>query len=478
MAGVGIKLNRIFNKRSLASSLYGVACSISYTIAPMLVVIGCLLLMFEVLHFDAVNMLERELFSCTILYVFIFALLTSSPFNSVLSKYMADHIYTEDYDDIRPCIFFGLGCCLILAAVLGIPFYLHEYFSGGVPAYYVFTSFMCFLALALVFCSMIFNSILKAYKYISTYFILGMLTTFILSLIFRYIMHLGITYSMLLALAIGFWLIAVLQMSHALKYFKNSSYRYRPVGRTFRRYWKLVVANFGYTLGLFAHNFVFWTHPWRMIIVNTYVCNQPYDMATCIAMFTNISASTFFISRVEMHFHEHYADYMNAVIGGKLDTIEKAKKRMFRTLSTQLLSLVRLQFCVTIVIFLVANIVLPMMGCSGVTMQIYPLMAVGYFMSFLYYSLMLYLYYFNDLTGAALSSVIFAVVTFLGSLLSMHLPVIWYGLGFTIASLCAFTFSYFRLRWIERRLDHFIFCRGSILEKGVGERPSSLVFSR
>ena len=103
---------------------------------------------------------------------------------------------------------------------------------------------------------------------------------------------------------------------------------------------------------------------------------------------------------------------------------------------------------------------------------------VGYFMSFLYYSLMLYLYYFNDLTGAALSSVIFAVVTFLGSLLSMHLPVIWYGLGFTIASLCAFTFSYFRLRWIEKRLDHFIFCRGSILEKGVGERPSSLVFSR
>ena len=41
---------------------------------------------------------------------------------------------------------------------------------------------------------------------------------------------------------------------------------------------------------------MFWTHPWRMIIVNSYVCNQPYDMATCIAMFTNISATTFFIS--------------------------------------------------------------------------------------------------------------------------------------------------------------------------------------
>ena len=239
-----------------------------------------------------------------------------------------------------------------------------------------------------------------------------------------------------------------------------------------------MAANFLYTFGLFAHNFVFWTHPWQLIVVNTYVCNQPYDMATCIAMFTNISASTFFISRVEMHFHEHYADYMNAVIGGKLDTIEKAKNRMFRTLANQLLTLVRLQFCISIVIFLLANILLPIMGCSGITMQIYSLMAVGYFMSFLYYSLMLYLYYFNDLSGAAISALIFAVVTVAGSLISMHLPVIWYGLGFTLASLAAFTYSYFRLRWIEKRLDHFIFCRGSIMEKGAGKKPSPLVFSR
>lgn len=478
MAGVGIKLNRIFNKRSLTASLYGIACSIGYTIAPMLVVIGCLLVMYEVLGFDSVPMLERELFSCSVLYVFIFSLMTSSPFNSVLSKYMADKIYTEDYDDVRPCIFFGLACCLLLAAFIAIPFYLYEYFVGGVPAYYVLTSFVCYLALALVFCSMIFNSILKAYKHISSCFITGMVITFLCSLIFRFLLHFSITYSMLLALAIGFIIIAIMQMSHALKYFKSSSYNYRAVAKTFRRYWKLVAANFLYTLGLFVHNFVFWMHPWRMIIVDTYICNQPYDMATCIAMFTNISASTFFISRVEMHFHERYADYMNAIIGGKLDTIEKAKNRMFRTLSNQLLSLVRLQFCVSIVIFLLANILLPIMGCSGLTMQIYPLMSVGYFMSFLFYSLMLYLYYFNDLTGAAISGVIFAAVSLFGSIGAMYLPVIWYALGFTLASLLAFTYAYFRLRWIERHLDNFIFCRGSILDRGVGPKPSSLVFSR
>lgn len=36
-----------------------------------------------------------------------------------------------------------------------------------------------------------------------------------------------------------------------------------------------------------------------MHLVKTFVCNQPYDMATCLAMFTNLSASVIFISRVE-----------------------------------------------------------------------------------------------------------------------------------------------------------------------------------
>jgi uncharacterized membrane protein len=269
-----------------------------------------------------------------------------------------------------------------------------------------------------------------------------------------------------------------MELAHVLKYFKGNSYHFRPVLHYFRRYWKLVVSNFCYTLGLFGHNFVFWTHPMHMTVANTYVCNQTYDMATCIAMFTNISATTLFISRLEMFFHERYADYMEAVIGGKLDNIEKSKNRMFRSMSIQMLSLVRLQFGISVVIFLLANIVLPVMGCSGMTMQIYPLMAVGYFIGFLFYSNLLFLYYFNDLTGAAVSSLIFAGGAIIGSVFSMKLTVIWYGLGFTLAAFAAYSYSYFRLRWLEKHLDDFIFCRGSIMEKGEGEKPSAMVYSR
>lgn len=478
MAGIGIQLKRIFNKNTFVSSLHGILFSITNTIAPMLMVIGCLLAMFKVLGFEQVSMYDRELFSCTILYIFIFSLLTSSPFNSVLSKYMTDRIYAEKIEDVRPCIILGTTMNMVFSASLAIPFYLHAYFVGHIDALYVFVSFMCFLALTFVFSSMVYNSILKAYKQIALYFIFGMLLSFVLSIIFVYLLHLDIGLSMLLALAIGFLLISLLEMGNALRYFKANSHQYRAVLHCFRRYWPLVVSNFGYTLGLFLHNFVFWTHPWHKVLADTYVYNQTYDMATCIAMFTNISATTFFISRVEMHFHDCYAAYMESVIGGRLDTIEKCKTRMFSALNTQMFALVRLQFCISTVAFFACLVILPYFGISSLTMEIYPLMAAAYFISFLFYSELLFLYYFNDLIGAAVACILYSLASGIGSVIAMRLPIIWYGFGFTLAAFVAFSYCYFRLRWIQKHLNTFIFCRGAILNHGVGKMPPSLVYQR
>ena len=103
MAGIGVKLTNIYKKNTLTTDIIGVGYSTVVTIAPMLVVIGALVLMEYFLDFSSVAYITRELFSCTVLYIFIFSLLTASPFNSVLSKYMSDVIYEEKYEDILPC---------------------------------------------------------------------------------------------------------------------------------------------------------------------------------------------------------------------------------------------------------------------------------------------------------------------------------------------------------------------------------------
>ena len=476
MAGIGVKLNRIYHKNTITTNVVGFFYSIVVTIAPVLVVIINLILMQKVLKFNTVGYFDRELFSCTVLYIFIFSLLTTSPFNAVLSRYMSDVIFESRYEDVLPCYRLGLLLNICFSCLLGIPFCLWEHLVGGVRIFYVFTGYCGYIGLVLVFYNMLYLSICKEYRLISLYFFIGMVIAFLLSLFFRFLLKMSIPYSMLLALAIGFFLISVLESAKIHQYFPDNSEEYRRVLVYFKRYWHLVPINFLYTLGLFIHNFVFWGTDMAMHLVNTFVCNQPYDMATCLAMFTNVSASVIFISRVEMYFHERYKAYADAVFGGRGIDIRNTRRNMFRQLGSELVTLVRLQFIVSVIIYLIFVIFLPRRGYAGLVMRIYPMVAAGYFVLFLMYSEIIFLYYFEDLYGALLTAGSFCGVTLLASLLSTHLNPIFYGLGIWAGSLIGFVTAYMRLRWMEKHLDEHIFCRGNIMKQGKGIKPSPKVF--
>ena len=172
MAGIGVRLNKIYGKNTLTTDLVGVGYSTVVTIAPMLVVIGAIVAMEYFLGFSRIGYRERELFSSTILYIFIFSLLTAAPFNSVLSRYMSDVIYNETYEDILPCYYLGLLMNVVFSALPGIPFCIHEHFVGGVNVIYVFTGYCGYMALVFVFYSMLYLSICKDYKKISFFFMI------------------------------------------------------------------------------------------------------------------------------------------------------------------------------------------------------------------------------------------------------------------------------------------------------------------
>lgn len=478
MAGVGIKLNRIFEKRSIVADFVGFAYSIVVTIAPILLVIGNILLMGWVLGFGGESYMRRELFSCTVLYIFIFALLSVSPFNAVLSKYVQDAIYEERFQDILPCYYLGLGMNMTLTCLMGIPFCLWEHFVGGVDVFIVFTGYCGYTAMALVFYSMVYLSICKDYERISIFFLIGMAAAFLLSLLLHFVFQWGVMESMLFSLTVGTFLVAVLEYTAVRRYFPKNSNRYKPVLLYFKKWWKLVLTNFLYILGLYIHNFVFWTADNRMVLVDTFVCNQPYDMASCIAMFTNLSATIIFVTRIEMHFHEKYKLYSEAVIGGKKSDIENAKNRMFRQLSSELMNLARVQFIISVAIYLLCVVFLPQFGFGGMVMHIYPCLAAGYFILFLMYAAILFLYYYNDMTGSVLTAVSFCAVTFIGSLFAMQLSEIWYGIGVVLGAFAGWTVAYARLRWVERNLDTHVFCQGYMIGRELGPKPSGIVYEK
>ena len=280
MAGIGIKLQKIYEKKTILAYLTGFGYSAVVTVAPMFVVIGTIMLMSQLLGYENVGYARRGLFSGTLLYIFIFSLLTAAPFNAVLSRYMSDVIYEERYEDILPCYDVGLLLNILLASLLGIPFCAWEHLVGHVNLIFVFTGFCGYIALVLVFYSMLYLSICKDYQKISLYFLTGMAAALACALFFVKVCGREIVYSMLLSLTIGFFLTAVLEYATVKRYFKRNSNRYRRVFSYFGRYWKLVVINFLYTLGLYIHNFVFWNTDLQMRVADTFVFAPTYDLAS------------------------------------------------------------------------------------------------------------------------------------------------------------------------------------------------------
>ena len=101
------------------------------------------------------------------------------------------------------------------------------------------------------------------------------------------------------------------------------------------------------------------------------------------------------------------------------------------------------------------------------TLKIYPSLAVGYFILFLMYAEIIFLYYFDDLTGAIWTAIVFCLVTWIGSLIATHLPVIWYGAGVIAGAFAGWSVAYARLRWEKKNIP-----------QGKGKRPSGMVYER
>ncbi|MDF2881616.1 MAG: hypothetical protein K0R54_2173 [Clostridiaceae bacterium] len=475
MAGIGFELKKIFRKESISRLAGGVVYSTLVTVGPTIIVIITIILLYSILGLTSVPYAERELLSSTILYVFIFSLLTTSPFIGIMSRYIADKIYEEKYDDILPSFYTGVFLNTITGAALGIPFMLRIIFIGKVDLIFSFVSYCFFIVMIITFYSMTYLSATKDYKIITVYYVIGMIITFIsAALLYRF--GLSTIKSILYGVTLGFLIIALLEFAYMRKYFRSNSRNYKNCLHYLIDYKNICFCNFFYILGLYIHNFVFWTHPSHVIVAESYVSMQSYDMASCLAMFTNISTIVIFTVMAETKFHDKYKEYNEAVIGKTLNDIDRAKKSMFKLLIQQISYLVGVQAIITIIIFLIANLLLPVIGFGGSVLSIYPSLTGAYFTIFLMYCNIIFMFYFNDYTGAMFTSIIFCASVLIGSILSIRLSEPFYGLGAFIGGFIGWSESFFRIQYIEKHFDEHIFCRTSLLKKVVGKIPDSRVY--
>lgn len=478
MAGIGFELKRIYKKRNLRSMLQGIGYSTIVTVGPTVMTILAVILSYRLLGISRESYANRELLSSMILYTFIFPFMITTPINTVWSRYIADKIFTEQFEDILSSYYVGLVCVAVLGALLGIPFLVHSFFVSDISIRFLFTGYCLYMSLLIVFFTMTYLSATKDYKIITLYFFLGLFFGVLTGLFLVLGLNDNLIDGILTGLMVGFFLIAVLQFTYVRRYFRVHSKNYKECIHYLMQYKLLFFSSFFYVLGLYIHNFVFWTTRMSVLVKNTFLSAPAYDMASYLAMMTNISTMVIFIVVVETDFHDRYQLYSEAVLRLTLKEIRKAKDDMFRLLGNQIAYIVEVQAIITCLIFLIIEIFFPVIGFSGEIIQMYPVMAVGYFMIFIMYCNIIYLYYFSDHKGAFFTALFFLLVTFFVSLGARYLPIQFYGIGTFLGALFGWTYSFFRLRYMERNLDFHIYGNGKLLTEHREEMPTPVSYQK
>ncbi len=474
MAGIGFELKKLFNKDGILSTVFGGLYATITTIGPTVMVILAINLMHFLLPYVTVSWYEREVLSSTILYVFIFSLLISSPINIILSRYVADKIYMEDYDSILPALDMGNVIVAILVALTGVPFGFAMYDKGGLTIDYIFVSYLFYAGLVFTFYYMTFITLLKEYRKITYSFLFGLVVGVLFSIIAVFWFDVPVVDAILGALAISFNMIAVLLMSRLRRNFRNHNKNNIEVLQYFKKHIWLFFANAFYTLGLYIHNFIFWNFSsYQVVIANVFRSAPIYDVVTYLAMLSNISILVIFVVNVETKFHTAYKTYCESVIGASGKDILKAKNKMIEVLRREFLYIVQLQMIINICIFVLIIIFASQLGITGKILTMYPVLSVSYMIIYLVQCMMIFQFYLDDAKGAALVGLVFLIGNGVGSYISVSFPAVFAGAGALFGAFLGFTLAFFRIRHKLIHLDEHIYCRGNITGVQVRKRFTS-----
>lgn len=360
MAGIGFELRKIFEENTISSKMRGYSYATLISVGPMIVSVLMIIIISTILKIMKIDILNREIITSSIMYAYIFSMISVSGFVMVISRYISDKIYIGDVTDVLASLVGVISINLLLGGSMAIIFFVNS------PLDFIFKmlSYMFFLELSILYILIAYISALKDYMRIVKGFSIGAASTIVLSLILI-ILKMEIARSILLGLVIGFLITIILLIFSIKSYFNSMSSNVFSFVKYIFNMPYLFLINLFYTLGLFVHNFIIWKFSDISITINSsYIISRTYDNATFFAILTIIPATVLFVIRVETSFYEKYRKFTTSLdSGGSLRDILIAKKEMISVLKRELINIMKVQLVATFLLIIFGvTVLLPILG--------------------------------------------------------------------------------------------------------------------
>lgn len=452
MAGIGFELKKMFDKKGLLSIMRaygyaGIVCT-----GPML--LGMVLLLGIRLLAQSAGATENqlELLNCMITYTLLISLLLTNAFSLVTTRYTADQLYMDENERVLPSFWGGVSIMLVIGSV-GYGIFLA---FSGIPVGYQFLCMIFFGELVLVWTEINYLTAIKDYK--------GILVTFAASMAAALLIgyglihtNIGIMSGMLMAVCIGYGIMAVWYYVLLVEYFPQgrcSSFHFLS---WFDKYPQLFWIGLCQGIGMYGHMLIMWTSPVKKQICGLFVAAPVYDIPALLAFLSILITTINFVTSVEVNFYPKYRNYFSLFNdGGAYMDIEQAEREMKATLVQELTYTFTKQFFATIVFIIAGTMLLPYLplGLDEDMLGIYRVLCVAYAFYAVGNCLMLIQLYFSDNRGAFMSSSVFMVVSCIGTYALKEKVITYYGVGFLVG---ATVFALTALALLYRHTKHIMF---------------------
>ncbi len=462
MAGIGFELKKLFKGSGFFSNLRAYAYSALVSLGPFILCTIVIVAIMQFLGYMDISFKDRELFIASVVYAFIFSQIIVSGFKMIITRFIADMLYSEKFEYIMPSLY-GVLCTVIpISGITGILFFWNSPLQFEIKL----VSYLLFMELVMVFIMMEYLSTLKDYMKIVKSFLWGIGTILVLSFVFLKFTNLQAVFGLLLAMDIGFFIIIVSLMVYLKNFFGKSVNKYFEFIRHFDKYPSLFFVAFFYTMGLYIHNFLFWTGELGVMIGGTYLYAPTYDVPTFYAFLSIMPSMIIFVVSIETSFYDKYKGYYTLITGkGNLTDIENAKKDMTRTLWSEIRNIMEVQLFFSLVFIAAGYYLLPGIGLSQLSVDIFNLLTLGAYFNIIMLIIILLLLYFEDRKGALFVAGTFFVSSTVFTYLSMNYSENVYGLGFFLAALVGVVLAIIELFVYLKNINYHTFCGQPIIYK-------------
>ncbi len=459
MAGIGFELRKIYGRKTLAANIWGSIYATMTAIGPSVLAAVLILALKFLMDRAGISELEGRFFISSFTYVFLISILVSAFFNTTLSRYISDCVFREEERELCASVFGTLAAGTAVSGIAMALLCFGMYTRSGVPLYFL-VMYYCLGIMVTNTCNiMTYVSALKQYKEVTFSYFVGLLAAAAIYLAGTHIWDWPVVPAACLGLTCGYFLVLLLLLFWCVKAFGKPGPEYFAFLKYFIRYPRLTVSGFAYMLGFYIATMIYWGFSDMKEQVSIFRTAPVYDLAMFMAIAVNMSALVIFVVKAETAFFDKYVAYLSVLNEGSYARIEKERENMNHIIRYQLFFVYEVQLIITVVLICLANVFFPYLGIGPQVLNMFMILSMGVYTVFCMYFTVIFLYYFEDHTGACIGPCVFLLVTAVLAVTACVFGRPLYGLPLLAGGVCGWILSFWRLRYRLAHLDAFLLCR-------------------